>query len=97
MLKSTNYCSGLATIGSSSDTTIAKYTRISYAVNLQKVLELLEEAWTYSFVMDMSTHMSTLYLGVCIRLHFNRHRTINLHLIFIHVYKRHTVVVIFII
>ena len=42
MLQSTRERSGIATIGSSSDTTIAKYTWIACDVNLQKVLELLE-------------------------------------------------------
>ena len=89
MLKSTNDCSGLATIGSSSDTTIAKYTRISYAVNLQKVLELLEEAWTFSVSMDMSTHMSMSYLDIHIYLQLNRNGITNLQLLVIPVYKRH--------
>ena len=44
MLHSTKERSGISIIVSSSDTTIAKYTRISCDVNLQKVLELFEEA-----------------------------------------------------
>ena len=64
MLHSTKEHNGLATSGLSSDTTIANYKRISCDVNLQKVLELIEEAWAFSVAMDMSTHMSTSYLDV---------------------------------
>ena len=58
MLQSKNKHSGLANIGSSSDTTINKYASIACAVNLHKVSDLLEEAWKFLVSIDMSTHMS---------------------------------------
>ena len=79
----------------SSDITIDNYARIACAVNLQNVLELLEEAWKFSVAMDMSTHMSTLYLGVYTRLHLNRHGIINPNLLVIIFQKRHMAAVIF--
>ena len=43
----------------------------------------------------MSTHMSTPYLDMRICLHLNRHIIVNVHLLAVRVYKRHTVAVIF--
>ena len=43
----------------------------------------------------MSTHMSTSYLNICIRLHLNMHGITNLHLLAIPVYERRTTAVIF--
>ena len=92
VLQSNNKHSGLANIGSSSDTTITKYASIACAVNLHKVSYLLEEACKLLVSMDMSTHMSTSYLDVHISMHPNKHDIINLHLIFIHVYESKTYV-----
>lgn len=56
--------SKLSSIGCYSVATIAKYGPIGCAVNLQKVSEQLDRAWTFSIAMDMSTLMSALYLDV---------------------------------
>ena len=42
---------GLAAIGSCSDYTIAKYARFACAINLQKISELLEYAWTLRLLL----------------------------------------------
>lgn len=95
VLLATKERSGMASIGSCSDSTISKYARIACAVNLQKVYDLLQEAWTFSIALDMSTHMSTSYLDIRVRLHLNRHGIINVHLLAVPVYERHTAEVIF--
>ena len=94
MFQSTKERSGIATIVSSIDATIVKYAHIVCAVNLKKVSELLEEVWMFSVAVYMSTHMSTSYLDVCVRLIINRHGIINLHLLYIPVYEIHVAVVI---
>ena len=43
----------------------------------------------------MSIHRSTFNLGVCIRLHLNKHVIINLNLLDVPVYERHTDTMIF--
>lgn len=58
VLHHTNERSGLVSIGMCSDVTISKYARYACAVNLQKVYELIEKAWTFSVALDMSTHMN---------------------------------------
>ena len=70
------------------------YVRIACVINLQKVYELLEEAWMFLLALDMSTHISTFYLDIRIRLHLNRHVIVNVHLVAIPVYERDTDVVI---
>ena len=44
---------------------------------------------------DMSTHMSTSYFGVRVRLRLNRHGIINVHILAVPVHERHTAEVIF--
>ena len=95
LLQHTKECSRLASIGACSDSTISKYARIACAINLQKVYNLLEEAWTFPVALDMSTHMSTPYLNIRICMHLNRHVIFNVHLIAVPVYERHTDAVIF--
>ena len=78
-----------------SDSIISKYAQIACAINLQKVYEMLEEACTFLVALGMSTQMSTSYLYIHIRLQLNRQGIINLHLLSVPVYERHTAVVIF--
>ena len=56
--------------------------------------ELLEEAWTFLVALDISTHMSTSYLDIHIRMHLNRHIIFNVQLLAVPVYVRHTAAVI---
>ena len=86
---------GLATIGSCSDAVIAKYACFACAINLQKISELLEKAWMFAIALDMSTHMSTLYLDICIHLHLDHASIVNLHMLAIPVFNQHTGLVIF--
>ena len=81
VLQHTKDRSRLASIGACSDLKISKYAWIACAINLQKVYELLEEAWKFSVALDMSTHISTLYLDIRIRLHLNRNGIVNVHLL----------------
>ncbi len=89
-LQSTKECTGLAAIGTCNDYTTGKYACFACAINLQKLHELLEKAWTFSVALDMSTHMETLYLDIRIRLHFNQHKTVNAHLLAIPLHEHHT-------
>lgn len=86
---------GLAAVGSCSDSTISKYARFACAINMQKISELLACVWTFSVALDMSTHMSSSYLDIRIRLHHSKSGIINLHLLAIPVFERHTAEVIF--
>lgn len=44
----------------------------------------------FAVALDMSTHMSNSYLDSRIRLHLNKLRIINVHLLEVTVYDRHT-------
>ena len=94
-LQHTKECSGMASIGACSDSTISKYARIAFAINLQKVYDLLEETRTFLVALYMSTHMITSYLDIRICLHLNRPGIVNVHLLAAPVYERHTAAVIF--
>ena len=48
---------------------VANYARFAVTLNLQKIAEMLEQSWTFSIALDMSTHMSTSYLNIRLRLH----------------------------
>ena len=95
VLQHTKEHNGVASIGACIDSTISKYARVSCAINLQKVCNLLEEAWTFLVALDMSTHLSTSYLYIRICLHLNKNGIVNVHLLAVPVYKRHTTAVIF--
>ena len=94
VMQNTKERSVLASIGTCSNSTFSKYARISCMISLHKVYNLLEEAWTFLVALEMSTHMSTFYLDIRIRLNLNKHGILNLHLIAIPVYKGHTAAVI---
>lgn len=86
---------GLAAVGACSDATISKYARYACAINLQKISEVLADAWTFAIALDMSTHMSTSYLDIRIRLHLNRSGILNWHILAVPIYERHTAEAIF--
>ena len=86
---------GLTIIGSCSDAIIAKYALFTCVINLQKISELLKKAWTFAIALDMSTHMSTSYLDIRICLHLDHTSIVNLHVLAIPVFNRHTGLVIF--
>ncbi|CAI5705913.1 unnamed protein product [Peronospora farinosa] len=64
ILLSTKDLTRLASIRCSSDATVAKYARFDVVINLQKIVELLKQSWTFSIALDMSTHMRTSYLAI---------------------------------
>lgn len=80
---------GLASIGSCSEGAVAKYARFVCALNLQQLKEILAKSWTFSVAMDMSTHMSTSYLDIRIRLHWEDD-ILNFHVLAIPLFERHT-------
>ena len=80
---------GLASIGLASEGKVTSYVRIACALNLQKISEVMASAWTFSIAMDMSTHMSTSYLDIRIRL-FTGGAVHNFHLLAIPMFSRHT-------
>ena len=90
VLQHTKDRSRLASIGACSDLTISKYAWIACAINLQKVYELIEEAWKFLVALDMSTHMSTSYLDIRVFINLNMHGIVNVHLLAVPVYERHT-------
>ena len=78
---------GLASIGRASEGKVTSYLRIACALNLQKISEV---TWTFGIAMeDMSTHMSTSYLDIRIRL-FTGGAVHNFHLLAIPMFSRHT-------
>ena len=95
VMKGTKERTDLAAIGSCSDCTIAKYTWYICAICLQKISELIKLAWTFSIALDMSTHMSTSYLDIRVRLHLNHTGIINLHLLALPAFDKHTGLVMF--
>ena len=57
--------------------------------------ELMTKCWTFSIALDMSTHLSTLYLDIRGRFHIISRGIGNFHFIGIPIYDRHTAEVIF--
>ena len=79
----------MASIGSVSEGKVTTYARFVCALNLQLLRDMLARVWAFSVAMDMSTHMATSYLDICICLHWNFH-ILNIHLLAIHMLSRHT-------
>jgi hypothetical protein len=94
LLHSTKERTGLAAIGCTY-ATVAKYERFICAIDLQIVSEMRSKCWTFSVALDMSTHMSTSYLDLRLRVHDNRKGIVNAHFLATPVYERHTGEVIF--
>ena len=85
----------LSAIGFYSNCTVVKYAIFYCAINLQKISELIDSAWTFSIYMYMSTHMSTSHLDILIRLHINHCYIATVHPLALPVYERHTGLVVF--
>ena len=49
------------------------------AINLQTIAELLEQSWTFYIALEMSTHLSTSYLDIRLRLHLLKYSILNVH------------------
>eukprot|EP00957_Ditylum_brightwellii_P100457 7657715-Ditylum_brightwellii.AAC.1 len=52
ILQETKETTGLASIKSISDTTIAKYAQFLADINLQKIAEMMKESWTLAVALD---------------------------------------------
>ena len=89
MVTMTKEVSGVAEIGTAKDETIIQYARFILALNLQHTQGILEKIWALSIALDMSTHMSTSYLDIRLRL-FWHGEILHMHLIGIPVFGRHT-------
>lgn len=89
-LLTTKNQSGLTSMGLCSDSKMSRYVSISCDVNLQKVYEILLKAWMFAIAMYMCTHMSTLYLESHVRLHLNSQGIVNVRILAVFYYKRHT-------
>jgi hypothetical protein len=50
---------GIGSIGSCSQGIVSRYARLSCAMNLQRITELLRQCWAFSVALDMATHMAT--------------------------------------
>ena len=65
--------------------------RVACAANLQKISVLLKDSWAFSIAVDSTTHHSTSYLDLRIRIYSNKHRIIfNLHGCALPMHDRHT-------
>ena len=88
-LQLTKDLTGLASLGSASEGKVTSLIRFVCAINLQKITEMLDSSWTFSIAMDMSTHISTSYLDIRIRV-FVGGKIHNLHLLAIPMFSSHT-------
>ena len=80
ILAMTKQSTGLASLGSVSEGKVTAYARFVSALNLQSMRDMLDLVWAFSVAMDISTHVATSYLDICIRLHWNGH-ILNFHLL----------------
>ena len=63
-------------------------------MNLQCIVESLQNFWSFSFALDMVTHMPTAYCDFRIRI-YHEYIVHDFHLLFIPVHDRHTGNIIF--
>jgi hypothetical protein len=56
------------------------FVKFVYAVNLQRIFDILQCSWAFSLVLDSIAHQSTSYLDLRIHVYVEEHHTIaNLH------------------
>lgn len=72
VLSSTGYCINM---------TVAKYGRLVFVVNLQRISDLLNKTWAFSVALDMTTHQSTSYLDIQVRMFALKTGTVNFHVL----------------
>lgn len=82
---------GLASIGSINEASVCRYARFICALSLQKISEIVmnTSVWAFSIALDMATHQGVSYLDIRIRLCWQG-EILNLHLVSIPVFERHT-------
>ena len=80
---------GKASIRNVSEGKVTAIAQVVCSHSLELISNLLMKCWTFSLVMDMSTHMSTSYLDIQIRFFYGS--TIhNFHLVAVPMFTRHT-------
>ena len=86
LIQATKEAAHLSYLGGASETKLRQYVRVVVAICLQQVSDVMKSAWTYSIALDTSTHQSTSYLEVCLRIYSNK--TIkNYHLMALPMYE----------
>lgn len=81
-------------VGNVNQARVISYVRSVCATNLQKLKNLLGCAWTFSVALDMSTHMSTSYLDIRIRV-YAKGKIRNFHVLAVPMYGSHTAAAIY--
>jgi hypothetical protein len=78
------------------DRIISQYTRVLVTVTLQQIAGILddESVWAMSLAGDGSTHCGQSFLNLCVHVCY-RGKLVNLHLIVMPMFERHSVVNIF--
>lgn len=71
---------------------VCTYVRVACAVNLQRIKDLLSDAWAFSMALDSATHQSRSYLDVRIRVFVSKRQwnVFNFHLAALPMHERHT-------
>ena len=69
---------------------VSRYIRIVAAVNLQRIYDTLRRTWALSIALDSSTHQSTFYLNLRVRVYLPHCKSIeNFHLMALPLYDIH--------
>ncbi len=70
---------------------ISNFVQAVYAVNLQRIADLLRRSWAFSLALDSATHQSTSFLDLCFRIFVpNYHSIVNLHGCTLLMFDHHT-------
>jgi hypothetical protein len=91
-LMSVKSIAGVSAIGSITDMVVANYVRIVCAINLQRLMAILNQnasIWAFSLANDASTHYGSSYLDNRIRFHLHG-KLYDIHAIAIPMFERHT-------
>jgi hypothetical protein len=55
---------------------VSNFVRVIYTINLQRIFDILRHSWAFLLVLNSTTHQSTSYLDLCIRVNVEEHHTI---------------------
>lgn len=70
---------------------VSKFIRVVYAINLQRIVDVLRCSWGFSTAFNFATHKSTSYLDLRFCVFIEEHNTIvNLHGCVLPMFDRHT-------
>ena len=80
-------CINASEIGVLSKFCVTSYVKAACAINLQVIAKLLQNSWTFSVALDMSTHQATSYLDIHIYMYVPKVGDIkNFHILAIPMY-----------